>query len=219
MRPRNTQYDIKTINTFKLKKILTIIQTTKILNCSIRTTHRRLKEWKAYTSYNKNGKYYTLPFIPKFNKKGIWYFQGVYFSKHGTLKNTIIYLVRMSNEGLTNSKLAEIIGINPHSLMGQFKHFPELRKEKHHKQIIYFSDDEEKYKLQKENRFPPQPSTLELPPDAISIIILVELVHNPGMNSIELVKRLGKKGYKIEQSMIDNLFEHYNLGKKKLNIQ
>ena len=219
MRPRNTQHEAEAISTFKLIKVMTILELSKILKRSLITIRRRLKEWHAYTSYNKNGRYYTLPSIPKFNKKGIWQFKDIFFSKHGTLKKTIVYLVRTSFKGLTNSELAEIIEIKPHSFMSQFGELLELRKEKHKKQIIYFSKDEETYILQKENRFPPQPSTLQLPPDAISIIILVELIHNPGMNSSELAKRLHKKGYKIEQFMINNFFEHYNLGKKKLNIQ
>lgn len=219
MRPRNTQHEAEAINTFKLIKVMTILELSEILKRSLITIRRRLKEWGAYTSYNKNGRYYTLPSIPKFNKKGIWHCKDIFFSKHGTLKNTIVYLVRASFKGLTNSDLAEIIGINPDSFMSQFKELPELRKEKYKREVIYFSKDEERYKLQKENRFPPQPCTLELPPDAVSIIILVELVHNPGMSNTELAKRLGKKGYKIEQCMIDNLFKHYNLGKKKLNIQ
>lgn len=219
MRTRNTQYETKTISTFKLIKVMTVLELSKILKRSVITIRRRLKEWGAYTSYNKNGRYYTLPSIPKFNKKGIWQFKNILFSKQGTLKNTIVYLVRTSFKGLTNSELAEIIKINPHSFMPQYKELPELRKEKYKREVIYFSEDEERYTLQKENRFPPQPSALQLPPDAISIIILVELIHNPGMNSFELAKRLHKKGYKIEQFMIDNFFEHYNLGKKKLNIQ
>ena len=76
MKKQNTELDERAIRAFTLKKVLTIDELLKILICSIITVRRRLKEWHAYTSYNKNGCYYTLPSIPKFNKKGIWNYQG-----------------------------------------------------------------------------------------------------------------------------------------------
>lgn len=40
---------------------------------------------------------------------------------------------------------------------------------------------------QKRNRFPPKPAATSLPPDAQAIIILVELIHNPGMSIDEMM--------------------------------
>jgi hypothetical protein len=195
---------------------LTINELLKILVCSIITVRRRLKEWHAHTSYNKNGCYYTLPSIPEFNKKGIWNYQGILFSKYGTLKNTIIELARKSKKGLSHFELEEIIRMNPKCFMARFKNIPGLNKEKHKRQVIYFSSDPNVYKTQKEKRFPPEPPTLKLPPDTISIIILVELIHNPGISVDELSTRLQNKGHKIEVNTIRNLLEHYNISKKKL---
>jgi len=113
MKKRNVELDEHAIKTFALKKVLTIAELTRLLVCSIITVRRRLKEWRAYTSYNKNGRYYTLPSIPKFNKRGIWTYKDIFFSRYGTLKNTIIALATKSKKGLTHSELEEIIGMNP----------------------------------------------------------------------------------------------------------
>ena len=51
----------------KREKIFTLKRLVSILDCSSRTAQVKLKLWKAYTSYNKNGKYYTLPEIPHFD--------------------------------------------------------------------------------------------------------------------------------------------------------
>ncbi|MBA7556475.1 hypothetical protein ES705_49184 [subsurface metagenome] len=216
MKRRNIDLDKQAIELFKSKTVLTIDELANVLNCSLITVRRRLKEWKGYSSYNKNNRYYTLPSIPKFSKKGIWKYQNIFFSKHGTFKKTIIHFVRTSKKGMSNSELEEALDVNPNSLMAHLGEVPELIKERHKREIVYFSSDEDICKLQKENRYPASPPTLQLPPDAVAIIILVELIHNPGITVHELSQRLQKKGSTIKTQTIKNLFTHYNVGKKKL---
>ncbi len=71
MRPRNTEHDQQTINAFRQHKVLTIVAICALLHLSIATVRRRLKEWGALSSYNNSGRYYTLPLIPQFDKKGL----------------------------------------------------------------------------------------------------------------------------------------------------
>ncbi|MDD4109667.1 MAG: hypothetical protein PHH93_13205, partial [Prolixibacteraceae bacterium] len=54
------------------EKVLTIRELIKRMMLSEITVRRRLKESGALTSYNKNGKYYTLPHIPVFDSYGLW---------------------------------------------------------------------------------------------------------------------------------------------------
>jgi hypothetical protein len=82
------------IKKFKHKKVVTIVVLAAWLSCSIATARRRLKAWRAYTSYNHNGRYYTLPEIADFDENGLWQYQGVFFSKHGNLKQTLAHLLR-----------------------------------------------------------------------------------------------------------------------------
>ena len=219
MKKRNVELDEHAIRAFALRKVLTVAELTKILICSIITVRRRLKEWRAYTSYNKNGRYYTLPSIPKFNKRGIWTFKDIFFSRYGTLKNTVIALVTKSKKGLTHFELEEIIGMNPKCFMARFKEVPGLRKEKYKNQIVYFSADPDVYKAQKEKRLPPESSAPKLPPDAMTIIILVELIQNPGISIGALSSRVHDQGYKIEANTISNIFKHYNISKKKRSMK
>lgn len=214
MRLRNTEREQEALKIFKEKMIMTIPELTLLLQCSSTTVRRRLKEWNAYTSYNKNGRYYTLPSIPRFSKKGLWEHQGICFSKYGTLKSTIIHFVRASAKGLSNSGLAEIIGINPHSFMPQFKELAELNRERYGRQIVYYSSEEQVYKEQKERRFPPAPPTQKLPPDAVSIVILVERIRNPKSSELELSHILAGRRHKITEEAIHNLLEYHGLLKK-----
>lgn len=214
MRPRKTERNQQTINAFKQHKVLTFGAVSSLLQLSVATVRRRLKEWGALSSYNKSGQYYTLPSIPEFNKQGLWKYEGAFFSKHGTLKNTVIHLVQISQRGLSNSELQEILGINPNSYLPQCEQLAGVRREKHKRQVVYFSSDEEVCRRQKQNRFPPEPTALKLPPDAIAIIVLVELVKHPGSTPEQLSQMLQREGYKIDADMIDNLFEHHGLKKK-----
>ena len=219
MNTRNSALDQLAINTFALEKVLILTEVCKILLCSPITAHRRLKEWGAYTSYNKNGRYYTIGAIPEFNKNDIWQYRDIFFSRYGTLKNTVVALTIKSKKGLNHAELQEIIGLNPKYFMARFRELSEVRKERYKHSIIYFSDHAEIYEAQKRNRFPPEPTTTKLPSDAQAIIILVELIHNPGMNSNELTLKLEKKGTRIDAGSVSALFQKYELGKKKLNMR
>jgi len=42
-------------------KVFTIDRLISALGCSMPSARVKLKQWKAYTSYNQNGRYYTLP--------------------------------------------------------------------------------------------------------------------------------------------------------------
>ena len=219
MNIRNIALDQQAINTFTLEKVLTVTELSEILQCSLITVHRRLKEWDAYTSYNKNGRYYTIRSIPAFDKNDIWRYRDIYFSRYGTLKNTVIALASKSKKGLNHAELQEIIGLNPKCFMARFKELPGVKKERYKNYIIYFSSDPEKYEAQQRNRFPPEPAAAELPPDAQAIIILVELIHHPGMSIDELTAQLEEKGNAIEAGSIATLFKKHRIDKKKLNTR
>lgn len=217
MRTRDIQQEKKALNTFTQKKVVTVPELALLLQCSPTTVRRRLKEWRVYTSYNKNGQYYTLPSIPQFSKKGLWQYRGIFFSKHGTLKNTIIHFIRISEKGLSNSELAEIIGVNPHSFMPQFKELAELGREKYGRQVVYYSSEPQVHQSQKEKRFPPEPPLGKLPPDAESIAILVERIRNPKSSIAELSRILSQKGYTIGEEPIRGLLQYHGLLKKTLD--
>lgn len=201
------------LSTFRERRILTIDELSALLRCSTITSRRRLKQWRALTSYNQNNRYYTLPSVPVFNKLGLWHYRGVFFSKHGTCKQTVVHFVHLSEKGLSNAELAEVLGENPNSLLAHFKEIPGLVKERHGRDIVYFSSDEEVCKRQKRNRFPPEPSAAKLPPDAQAIIILVELIHHPDLSIDELAARLLEKGHEVEAGSIAALFKQHRIKK------
>ena len=59
-----TSDDTRILNAIFERKVVTIDVLSSLLSSSIKTARRRLTLWEAYTSYNKNGRFYTLPGIP-----------------------------------------------------------------------------------------------------------------------------------------------------------
>src|SRR6266545_3129151 len=57
---------------------------------------RRLSAIGYLTSYSHTGRYYTLQEIPEFDEEGLWHYQGVCFSRQGSLKNTVEHIVNDS---------------------------------------------------------------------------------------------------------------------------
>ena len=213
MAVRNQELDEKALRRFAEEKVLTVPDLIKTLSCSLITVRRRLSEWNVHTSYNKNGRYYTLPSIPTFNKNGIWCYRDVYFSTYGTLKHTVIGLAAKSKEGLTHSELQQIIGINPKCFMARFTELPGIKKERYRNRIVYFSSDPEVYTAQRRNRFPPEPSAGVLPSDAQAILILVEVIHHPDLSIDELVAQLAGKGHTVQREAVIALFDRYRIKK------
>ena len=85
----NPKNEADALSVLKKKKIVTIQQPSDQLECSRRTTQRRLKEWQTYNSHNKYGKYFTLPNIPKFDGYGLWKYKDVFFSRYGNLERGV----------------------------------------------------------------------------------------------------------------------------------
>ena len=112
-------------------KIFNIGELASVLTCSVPNARLKLKQWRAYTSYNQNGKYYTLPQVPRFSQHGLWRYKDVSFSKHGNLKKTIIHLVTVSTAGLSGKQLGELLWLSPQSFLHHFRKCPGIYREKY----------------------------------------------------------------------------------------
>ena len=130
--------EARALKVLKEKKIVTIQQLCDLLECSRRTAQRRLKDWQTYNSYNKYGKYFTLPNIPKFDRYGLWKYKRVFFSRYGSLENTITHLVKNSEMGLDASEIGKTVDLLPRSFMSHFQEVPGLIREKHENVFVYF---------------------------------------------------------------------------------
>ena len=199
------------------KKIVTLDELAMSLHCSKRTVQRRLTELKTIRSYNRNGQYYTLEDIPKFDTNGLWHYRGTYFSRFGNLTQTFIQLVRASRAGLTSHEAGDLIGLRPSSFLWNFHNHPEIKRQKHQGRYVYFGSKPARYAEQLQNRII-MPQTQRLPSEFEAIAILVEKIKHPQLGSEELANKLKKENLRIEPEVIENLFLHHGLVTKKNRI-
>jgi len=206
---------LKTESTLiRRKKIITLDELAMSLHCSKRTVQRRLTRLKTIRSYNRNGQYYTLENIPKFDVNGIWRYRETYFSKFGNLTQTFVQLVQASGAGLTSHEAGDLIGLRPSSFLWNVHSHPEIKRQKHQGRYVYFSSIPTRYAEQLQNRSI-IPQTQRLPSEFEAIAILVEKIKHPQWSVETLANKLKAKNLCIDPHVIENLFLHHGLVTKK----
>lgn len=110
---RTTRYGTdKLLKTFRKKKILTAEEIKEALGSSVKMTMvRKLKTLSYLTSYSNAGKYYTLEEIPRYDDYGLWSYDGILFSRNGSLIDTTKHLIDSSDSGHFASGLKEILKV------------------------------------------------------------------------------------------------------------
>jgi len=207
------------IKSFKKERIVTVALLTTWLSCSIPTVRRRLKEWKAYTSYNHNGRYYTLPGIPDFDKQGLWRYRDVFFSKHGNLKQTVVHLITHSEQGLSGAELGELLGLQPRSFLSHFRSHPKLYREALMGRWIWFAADPGVGATQKQTRMAQVAANKpRMPSDMEAVMILVDLINHPKSRLERIAYRLKQTGLVVDVDAIRRLLVHHDLLKKTVDF-
>jgi hypothetical protein len=207
-----------TTEEFRRRKVLTVRQLVELLGCSIPTVRNRLKRWRAHTSYNHNGAYYTLPAIPRFDEHGLWRYKSVGFSKHGNLKRTLLQLVRDSPAGLDAAEIGRLLGLPPRSFLSHFRNVPGLSRERLEGRFVYFCDEPEVFSRQRQSREqgmrkPPG----ELPSGSVAVAVLADLINHPDSTLHASSRRLARKGIEIPPPAIARLLDVHGV-KKNLRV-
>jgi len=198
----------------RIRKVVTLAELALHLNCSRRTVQRRLADWQAMSSYNRNGSYYTLPDIPKFDAHGLWRYRGVFFSRFGSLPETFVQLVAQSSAGLTASEAGELLGLRPSSFLWSLREHQALRRQKYLGHYVYLSSAPGRYQEQRQQRWLMR-GAARLPTDSEAVAILIEKVKHPSLSDEELSRRLEKQKVFVESEIIHDFFVRHNLAVKK----
>jgi len=199
---------------FRRSKIMVLGEVAELIHSSIHTARRRLKEWGAHNSYNKNGRYYALPDVLEFDANGLWRWRGVFFSQYGNLKQTVVELIHRSQAGLDAGEMRLLLELDPRSFLSAFSDHPQLRREKTQGRFVYYCAEPSIYAKQQQRRCAlsakgRQPTPFE------AIAILVEKIKHPALSNKALSRRLRKQKLFVESETIHNLFVLHDLAEKK----
>lgn len=206
----------KILKELRKKQFVTIDELHKTSNYSIATLRRRLKQWRVCTSYNQNGRYYTLFETAQFNQYGIWHCKHVFFSRYGALTNTVLHLIEKATAGLNVSEMNKIIRIPSHDFLSRFYKNDRIKREKYNGVYVYFSKESVSYDRQKRMREGMNRQTAKelLPSDYKAIIILSQYAQHPEDALDALTRRVRRKGSAASVTDVRNLLVYHELLKK-----
>lgn len=122
--------------------IVTMEQMKDALGTAVEmTVFRKLREIDYLSSYSHRGKFYTLEQFAEFNRLGLWSYQGVHFSRFGTLLQTAEQLVLVSPRGYFASELAQQVHVEVKEPLLTLVRTKRIAREQVSSRYLYCSPD------------------------------------------------------------------------------
>ena len=180
---------------------------------------RRLWEADYLSSYTHRGAYYTLTGIPDFDEYGLWFHQGVGFSRSGTLKATLVEMVDAAEGGHTHRELEALLRIRVQNTLTRLIRERLLGRERIEKLYLYVSAKAKRAATQVAKRRERMAAAFEeiaLPDDTV-IDVLLEVIHAGQMVVAPAVvaERLRARGVPVTAAQVELVYAHYGFTVKK----
>jgi len=206
-------------NHFIEKNVLTLQNLSQVLSVSVSKVQRLISPMDTIRSYDKNGRYFSLEKLARFNSMGIWEYNNIHFSRFGTLKNTLLSVINNSIQGMNASQIKDVMGMETRNFLFQYKDVSGIKREKVGSHYVYFSSGPGRFSRQLSNRKQGLASMAPLEGTA-AISVLVETIKYPDFTFEQLSKHLGKQGIKIKPAIIEDFLLFYGIEKKhKISVK
>jgi hypothetical protein len=185
---------------------------------------RRLKLIGYLTSFTDAGRYYTLVDIPAFDSWGLWFYQGIGFSKAGTLKATVADIVHSSNGGMTPKELLHLLKIRIpntlHNALHGLVKSSQIRRHRSEGLCLYTHADPDKGQIQIEARCVQKQGDVQLAgslPIETTIAVLVEALRVGAVivPPSEIAGRLAVRGLAVTEDQVNRVFSEYGIEAEK----
>lgn len=205
------------ISSFKKRLVSTLNELRKILKASRRTVFRALKHAGYLTSYSHAGKFYTLSTIPAFDSRGLWFHRDIGFSKHGTLRETIVVMVKEAPAGRTHEELQAILRLKVHNTLHDLVRDGRIGRVQIDAVYLYVAAGASVSMPQVEKRramvsMPPKEDrTLDL---ASVVEMLLVVIHKQKASAPQIRSILGAKGLRVTDQQVEDVLDRYGLKKK-----
>lgn len=201
---------------FDRKGAVTFAEMQEALNNVSRpTTFRYLRQIPYMRSYNHNGGYYTGRDPARFDRFGLYSLGGIYFSRDGSLGNTIKRLIRESEAGLTHRELQDLLHVRVQVLLLEAVRHNEIRREQVARFYLYLHADSAigKRQLQRrQQRIAAQQIAEEEATEAVIIQVLLVLIRHPGSQPSDVVRLLRGHSPPITMAQVNAIFARFDLG-------
>lgn len=180
---------------------------------SVQTAFRYLKLVPYRRSYNRNGRFYTLYKKSRFDRSGLWSFDGIHFSADGTLRNTVRRLVHEATAGATHRELQLQLQLRVHNTLLELWRADEIAREALTGFYVYLHPEDAVQQAQLARRHK-QLATREVEAevtDAVVIEVLLVLIRHPGARVAEVVRRLRGHSPPIRAAHVRVVLDRFDL--------
>ena len=198
---------------------MTISELCRHLRRARSTLFKDLQSVSTIASYTHAGKYHALTSTSKFNTNGIWFHEEIGFSQFGTLKATVMHLVKFSNIGCTHKELNDQLKITTHNTLKDLVASDKISRRKMPNNLyVYLHRDNEKSTQQYNTRLSINTESIKYlspPSQWVTIEILAEIIraHNIDVEVEAVLERLSKRGIDINKATVENVFSYYQIKK------
>lgn len=178
---------------------------------------RALSPLGYLTSYSHAGRYYTLEEVPRFDQDGLWAHGEVLFSRHGTLRASIIHFVGRASAGQSHAELQTRLRLRVHDTLRDLvlgKHIGRVEMERLYLYVSVNQAISQAQLLERRRLLAIEPSPRPLPESSVVIEILLAVVHHPKADPVEVAAVLRRQGKLVTREQVDAVFVHYSLKKK-----
>jgi hypothetical protein len=179
---------------------------------------RRLSVVGYLSSYSHAGRFYTLRDIPTFDRDGLWCYQGLCFSRHGSLKSTVAHMVEKAEAGSTQHELHVRLRVRVHNTLLDLVQEELIEREPLAGQYLYVSADAARagsqLALRRRQLEGASGAAVEVPASVV-IEVLLDLVQGAGvrLDAGHVAERLSARGIAVTAGQVEGIFSLHGLKK------
>lgn len=203
---------LKTKPVVEFQDILAVLD-----GASSSTAFRYLQQVPYRSSYNHNGRYYTLYEPSRHDRFGLLHHGDIYFSRDGTLKATVRRLIQESEAGFTQREMQELLRVRVQTFLQALFKEREVKRERLEGIYHYLHSKSEIGKIQLQHRIEfieaAKESKVEID-DTIVIRVLLVLIRYPGSKPDQVIRHLRGYSPPIVLKQVDAIFTRYAIGEK-----
>lgn len=208
-------HDQQLMAAFRDQVLLTLGNVREVLGGVSEPTARRALRKIAYrSSYNENGRYYTVYDERRFDRWGLWSWRGVRFSRDGSLTATVRRLVGESATGWTRRELQELLGVSVQTVLTTLRSQGKVERARVGPAFVYVAAGSARRQLERREQLSrSQQQRSEVPLEVVVAVLLV-LIRHPKSTPRQAVRFLKGHSPPILLKDIEEVFERYDLAQK-----
>lgn len=177
------------------------------------TVFRYLSKISYRRSYNRNSRYYSKHDPSRYDRHGLFSYQGIHFSRDGDLRSTVARLVFESAAGYFQRELQDLLRVRVQTTLLSMIHSEQVARFDVGSHFLYVHPEAEigAAQLGRRREFLAEQAFAGEVSDAMVIEVLLVLIRHPGSRAGEVARRLKGRSPPIAMQHVRVVFDRYGL--------